>query len=478
MNRRDFLASSTLAAGSASLWFSGYAAPEALAEDVQETRQKYANRKPLCDMASYVAPACPTLRVGYVGLGNRGWASLKRLAQMKNVEIRAICDCYEYPVTRALESLKEFGCPTPETYFESKEVWKKLCERPDLDYIYVGTPPYCHTEMALYAMECGKHVGTEVPIAQTLSECWSLVETSERTRRHCVMLENCVYDFFEALTTHMAVQGAFGEIIHGKGAYDHFGGDWMFVEPQPPLSKESAPYYGILLALGDGNRYPTHGFGPICKAMKIHAGDRIDYLTSMGTRDFQTAERMNALAADGNPYFAPFRNRKFCGNLNSSLLHTVQEKTIQVDYNTRNPRPYSRIHELVGEKGYVRKYPIETICDEKGTPFTDEKMEAVREQHTPELLRHVGETAKRFGGHGGMDFTIDWRVVDLLRNGLPMDLSVYDGVLWSALTPLSEWSVQHRSAPIDVPDFTCGNWQTGTPIDLSLRGGGNTEMKN
>ena len=480
MNRRDFFcsASAAMAAGAAGVPFlSGYSGVEALAEDVKTVQQEFASRKSAFNMASFADKPYPTLRVGYIGLGNRGWASLKRLAQMKNVEIRAIGDCYEYPIRRAQESLKQYGCAPAAEYFASKEVWKDLCQRDDLDYIYVGTPPYCHAEMAAFAMECGKHVGTEVPIAQTLTDCWKLVETSERTRRHCVMLENCVYDFFEALTTDMAIKGVFGEIVHGQGAYNHFGGDWMFKEPMPPLSKESAPYYGIILAMGQGNRYPTHGFGPVCKAMRIHSGDRIDYLTSMETRDFKTAQRMNDLAATGNPYFAPFKDKKFCANYNTSLLHTQNGKTITVEYNTKNPRPYSRLHTLVGEKGFAQKYPVETICYESGVPINEAQLAEVKEKNAPELIRHIGETSKRFGGHGGMDFTIDWRVVDCLRNGLSMDINVYDSVLWSSLTPLSEWSVLNRSNSIDVPDFTGGIWETNPPIDFSLRGGGTTELK-
>lgn len=469
--------SAAAAAGlTASEWLPGYASPEALAEDIQEMQLKYAQRKCLQNMAIYADKPYPTLRVGYIGLGNRGFASLKRLAQMEGVEIRAICDCYEYPVRRAQEALAALNYPKPDEYFESKEVWKDLCQRDDLDYIYVGTPPYCHAEMAIYAMECGKHTATEVPIAMTLSECWKLVETSEKTKRHCVMLENCVYDFFEALTIQMAQAGFFGEIVHGVGAYNHFGVGGLSTEPMPPLSKESAPYYSLRLNVGDGNRYPTHGFGPVCKAMKINSGDRIEYMTSMSTNDFNSSWRVKE-AAKGSAYFAPFKDKKFAGDYNTSLLRTVNGKTIAVEFNTKSPRPYSRIHQLSGTKGFAQKYPVETIANENGRVLTQEEMQTLREKYTPELIRHIGETAKKFGGHGGMDFTIDWRVVDSLRNGLPMDLSVYDGVLWSSLIPLSQWSVQNRSMPIDVPDFTGGTWKTNPILDLSLRGGGSTTLK-
>lgn len=476
MNRRDFAKNCSMAALSAALC--GYARAEEVVEDIAEMERRHAGRKPIFNMHGYAAPACPLLRVGYIGLGNRGFASMKRLAAMEGVEIRALCDCYEYPVRRAQEALSAAGCAAAAKYFQSKDAWREMIAREDLDLVYVTTPPYRHAEMAVGVMEAGKHAATEVPAAQTLTDCWRLVETSERTRRHCVILENCCYDPFEALTTNMAVAGALGEIVHGEGAYIHCGLDWLLQEPMPPLSKESAPFYGFQLNASRGNRYPTHGFGPVCKAMKIAAGDRPEFLTSVESDDFQTRALIDAAATDDNPYFRQFRGLTWGGNINTSLLRTARGKTMMVQYNTKNRRPYSRVHQLVGQAGFVQKYPVETICLDSETPLDDGAMNEVREKYTPELHRHILTTATEFGGHGGMDFTVDWRLCDLLRNGLAMDLDVYDAAFWSAVSPLSLYSVERRSDSVAFPDFTGGLWETNAPIDLSLRGGGNTKVRS
>lgn len=481
MKRRDFFKLTAAGAAAGSLWAGlSYTSAAELCEDIQEVSSKVKNRKQVFNMAGYAAPAYGNgLRIGYIGLGNRGLASLRRMARIEGVEIRAIADCYEYPIQCARDILKENGCAPAAEYFASKETWKDLCARDDLDFIYVATPPFCHAEMALHAMESGKHVATEVPVANNLTDCWKLVETSERTRKYCIMLENCLYDFFETFASNMALQGVFGEIVHGEGSYLHYGFHDIIKVPEPPKSLEAAPYYRAVKELGHGNCYPTHGFGPVCKAMRIGAGDRVDYLSSIESNDFRLRQTMNQLAEEtGNPYYDQFKNREYCGNVSSTILRTVKGKSLIVQYGTRNPRPYSRGYLLSGEFGFAQKYPQECICmNDSATPVEPEQLEELKAKYTPELIQHIGEVAKKFGGHGGMDFTMDWRLVDCLRSGIPFDLDVYDAVAWSCLTPLTLWSVLNRSNSIDVPDFTGGNWETNAPLDLSLRGGGKTGVR-
>ncbi|MDO5566113.1 MAG: Gfo/Idh/MocA family oxidoreductase, partial [Planctomycetia bacterium] len=411
------------------------------------------------------------------GLGMRGYASLKRLTRMKGVEVKALCDRYEYPVRRAQDYLKEIGAPPAVEYFTSDEVWKDLCARDDLDVIYVTTPPWCHAEMAIQAMLAGKHVATEVPAAQTMTDCWRLVDASEKMGKHCFILENCCYDFFEAMTMQMAQQGFFGEIVHGEGAYYHYQTDELRAQPEPPFDQQANPYYRVRMRAAKGNIYPTHGFGPIAKAMNLNTGDRVEYMSSVETNDFIFGGMIKEMAEKTNsPYFKQFVGKQFVG-INSTIMRTANGKTVFVDYNTTYARPYSRIHQLTGVKGFAMKYPTECICQGSITPFSPKKLEEVRKKYTPELHRYIGEMAKQFGGHDGMDFIEDWRFVNCLQNGLGLDLDVYDAVMWSSVTPLSLWSITHRSNSIDVPDFTGGNWKTNAPIDLSLRNGGrNTEV--
>ena len=436
------------------------------------------DRKSIFNMKSYAAPAISNIRVGYIGMGNRGLASMQRLAQFEGVEIRAIADCYEYPIERARQYLKSIDYPAPAEYYRDEESWRDLIERDDLDLIYVTTPQYLHSEMACAVMEAGKHAACEVPLGYTLADCWRLVETSEKTRKYCGILKNCCFDFFESLTINMALKGIFGEIVYGEGAYIHyFPTETIFQEPMPPLSKKGGYYRFAVGACNKGNRYPTHGFGPVCQALRINAGDRPSFLTSVETKDFTCGPEFEEILARGSEYHKQFAGIDFTGNMNTSLVKTQNGKVVKIQYDRTSPRPYSRIHMLSGTKGFVQKYPEPSrIYLDHSTPLSDEEMEAVREEHTPELIKFLAENAVKFGGHGGMDFICDYQLIDSLHNGLPLNISVYDGATWSAVTPLSLWSVTHNSYPIEFPDFTGGTWAENKPFDLSLRGGGTTKV--
>ncbi len=425
--------------------------------------------KQLFNMSGYAAPALETVRIGFIGLGNRGPNAVERMSFIEGVEIRALCDIRPERV-RVAEKLLENTRFSPVTYTGSENAWKKMCERDDLDLIYICTPWDLHTPMAVYAMEHGKHACTEVPAATTLEECWQLVETSEKTRKHCMMLENCCYDFFELLTLNMARQGFFGEIIHGEGAYLH---DLL----EGNFSKTK--YYDMWRLkqnFRNGNLYPTHGLGPICQIMNINRGDRMDYMVSTSGVDFSMSRMARKLAATDD-FYSPFADKTYRGNMNTSTIRTINGRTIMIQHDVSSPRPYSRIHQVNGTKAMALKYPLPSRISNGGDEWlTDEEYKAVEEQYTPAIVKKIGKMAREVGGHGGMDFLMDWKTIDSLRNGLPLDENVYDAALWSSIAPLSEWSVARRSASVDVPDFTRGSWETNTPVDITMKQGGNTKV--
>jgi hypothetical protein len=304
----------------------------------------------------------------------------------------------------------------------------------------------------------------------TIDECWQLVETSERTKKHCMMLENCCYDFFELLTLNMARQGFFGEVLHGEGAYIHNLLDLNF-------DKNG---YAEMWRLKEnqhrnGNLYPTHGLGPICQIMNINRGDRMEYLTSMSSNDFQMATIANELAAKDS-FFNEFATNHYRGNMNTTTVRTANGRTIMIQHDVTSTRPYSRIHQVSGTKGMACKYsdPRVSTSHEWLKP---EEMTKLEEKYTPEIVKRIGEMAKKVGGHGGMDFMMDWRLIDCLRNGLPLDQDVYDAAMLSAIAPLSEKSVANRSNSVNVPDFTNGAWKTNALVELTLKGGGTTGVK-
>jgi hypothetical protein len=163
--------------------------------------------------------------------------------------------------------------------------------------------------------------------------------------------------------------------------------------------------------------------------------------------------------------------------MDMQMIRTNKGRTIMIQHDISSPRPYSRIHLLSGTKAFAQKYPLEQIAF--GHDVVDEAgMKELQEKYQPEIVKRMGEMAKQVGGHGGMDFMMDWRMIDCLRNGLPMDMDVYDAAAWSCITPLSEWSIANGSAPIEIPDFTRGKWQTNRPVDITLNGGGTTQVRN
>ncbi len=462
-NRRDFLRNTLIGAGvlSTGLVSCTTAGNMSTASSAPRKRAQRFN------MSGYAAPKLDKVRIGIIGLGSRGPGAVERLSYIQNVEIVALCDQYGDRVDACQKILARHGLPKAVSYSGSKEAWKEMSERPDIDLVYITTPWALHTPMAVYAMEHGKHAASEVPAAISLDECWQLVETSEKTKKHCMQLENCCYDFFELLTLNMARQGFFGEIVHGEGAYIH---DLLSAN----FNKNGyAEMWRLKENFRNGNIYPTHGLGPICQIMNINRGDRMDYLTSLQSADFLMAAEAEKRAKEDN-FYAEFVGKKFRGNMSTTAIRTVKGRSIMIQHDVSSPRPYSRIHLVSGTKGVAQKWPAPARIATGHEWLKEEEVKALEEKFTPEIVKRMGEMAKQIGGHGGMDFMMDWRLIDCLRNGLPLDQNVYDAALWSSIAPLSMQSVANRSSSVDVPDFTCGAWETNAPVETTLKGGGTT----
>jgi hypothetical protein len=466
-NRRDFLKATGLSG--AGLLIGHSSRGESEMENSSNIISKD-DRKQVFNMTGYAAPAVETLRLGFIGLGNRGPGHLGNASLLAGVEIKALCDLRPTSIASAQKRMK--GNHKPDIYTGGQDEWKKVCERKDIDVIYIATPWHLHTPMALYAMEHNKHVCVEIPAATTLKECWQLVETSERTKKHCVMLENNCYDFFELMTLNMARQGFFGEIVHGECAYIHDLFDMNF----------SKTVYQDMWRLRqnasrNGNLYPTHGLGPISQIMNINRGDKMEYLVSMSSDDFMMGAKAKELASTDD-FYKPFADKKFRGNMNTSTIRTNSGRTIMLQHDVTSPRVYSRIHLVSGTKAAALKFPLPgkiSIGHRDWLP--ENELKALEEKYQPAIVKKVGDLAKQVGGHGGKDFLMNWRTIDLMRNGLPMDMDVYDAALWSSMIPLSEASVSSRSKAMDVPDFTAGKWKSNKPVDTSLERGGTTEIK-
>lgn len=410
------------------------------------------------DLVGFSVAPIETVRVGFIGLGMRGPSAVSRFTHIEGVEIKALCDLYPDRVEKTQGILERAGLPKAAEY-SGEEGWKALCDRDDLDLIYIVTDWLNHTPMAVYAMNKGKHVAIEVPAAMNLKECWDLVDTAEKTKRHCMMLENCVYDFFELTTLNMAQQGLFGEILHVEGSYIHnleqfwsaYQGNWRLDYNQH----------------NRGDVYATHGMGPACQLLDIHRGDKMNYLVAMDTKSVNGPKVVTKLTGEQKP---EFKN----GDHTLTLIRTENGKTMHIQHNVLTPRPYSRMYQLTATDGFANKYPVEgyTLNPEAVNSdqvpnhedlnahgfVSEETKKALMEKYKHPIHRELEEKAKKVGGHGGMDFIMDYRLIYCLRNGLPLDQDVYDAAEWSSMAELTAISMDNNSMPVEVPDFTRGAW--------------------
>lgn len=432
------------------------------------------------NMHNYAAPALETVRIGLIGIGSRGSGHVERFARIEGVEIKALCDIVPHRVDDAIASIEGYS---PDAYTDGEEAWKELCDRDDIDLVIIATPWELHAPQAVYAMEQDKHVGVEVPAAKTIEECWDLVETSERTRKHCMMLANSAYGDFNILTINMARQGFFGDIVHGEGAYIHdraAGGPDSF---RWDRDEDNNNWFGFRPwrleenANRNGNLYPTHGLGTICQAMDLNYGDQMTYMVSMSSDDFTLGPKMEELAA-ADDYYEQYVGRDLRGNMNTSIIRTHRGRTIMLQHDISSPRPNVRFNMISGTEAIAQGYPRppQIATGHEGW-VSEEEYASLEEEYRPEISNRIGEVAKDLGGHGGVDTMMSWRLIDCLRNGIPLDMDVYDAALWSCIAPLSEWSVANRSNSVAVPDFTSGAWKTNERnMDIELKRGGTTRI--
>lgn len=403
-----------------------------------------------------------TVRIAIIGIGMRGSEAVRRLMQVEGAKITVICDVVPEFLKDANNRLREAGHQEAVEY-SGTEDWMEVCRRDDVDLVYQCTPWLMHTPVAVYAMKQGKHAAIEVPAALSLDDCWQLVDTAEETRRHCMMLENCCYDFFEMATLNMARQGVFGELLHAEGAYIHDLRSLKFLD-----QKDGGYYKHWRLEYSkkhNGNPYPTHGLGPVAQILGINRGDRFDYLTSMSTKQVGLSlygeEKYGANSVEAKQEY-------LLGDMNTTLIRTVNGRTLKIQHDTTSPRPYDRLHLISGTKGMARKYPEEAIALEPNAHsyLKPEELKSLLSQYEHPLSQQIGEKARLVGGHGGMDFIMDYRLIFCLRNGLPLDQDVYDAAAWSSIVHLSEMSVGNRSQSIEVPDFTRGAWKEAKPLGV------------
>ena len=414
-------------------------------------------------VAGLKLPPLKTVRAAFIGIGARGSSHLGEMMSLDGVEVTALCDNHAPTLARALKRVADAKRPAPAAFGNGDQDYQRMLERDDIDIVIISTPWEMHARMCVDAMKAGKHAFVEVPAAVTVDECWELIDTAERTQKHCMMMENCCYGREELIALNMCRLGVLGELLHGEAAYLHDLRSQMHEVEHGTGSWRTYHYIKR-----NGNLYPTHGLGPVAQYMNINRGDRFDYLSTV------------ASPAIGRALYAKTKfpadhkwnkvSKWNCGDMNTTMIKTALGRSIMVQFDETSPRPYSRLNLIQGTKGTFAGYPTR-LAIQGETPSVHkwvegDKLKPYFDKYEHPLWKKMGETATKTGGHGGMDFLMLWRMVYCLRNGEPLDQDVYDAASWSVIGPLSEKSIANRSNSVDVPDFTRGRWQTTPPLGI------------
>ncbi len=421
------------------------------AKDSETTLESLINGPPPRDQSMINVPfkRYETVRLAIVGTGFRGRGMLREFLNVQGVQVTALCDIVLEKVLQAKAMVEKAGQKTPALYFKGDRAFEELVKRDDVDFVYIATPWEWHVPPALAGMNAGKHVGVEVPAAYTLADCWKLVQTSERTRRHCMIMENCCYDYDELMVLNMVRAGLLGELVHGECAYNHDLRGILFETRDEGLWRRRHH------TLRDSNLYPTHGLGPVANYMNINRGDKFDHLVAMSSGHWGLeAYRKEKLAADDPRQKEVYK----CGDYNTAIIKTAKGRTIMLQHNVSTTLQYDRIKLIQGTKGIFRDYPSRVFIDGHEGDHDWQNTDKFKDKYEHELWRKAGTIAREVGGHGGMDYIMCYRLIECMRSGLVPDMDVYDAAAWSVPGPLSEMSVAKGSTPVKFPDFTRGRW--------------------
>lgn len=449
--RREFLArTALLTAASAVTWNAGPARGQAGQDAL------------LAEDGLFRSTPLKHVRFGMIGVGDRGSTHVRLINLMPDAQIVAVADPHPPAAERAAAACRDAGKADPTLYTDSDEAYRQLLERDDIDVVIIATPWRWHHPQGVEAMRAGKHAFIEVPLALTADDIWDLVETSEQTQRHCMMLENVNYGRDELMALNLCRQNIFGELIHAEAAYIHDLRSQMN-DVEWGTGSWRTEYHAKV----NGNLYPTHGLGPVAQCMNLdRTEDRFDAITSMSSPAMGRPKYAREHLAQGHPH----RDLDYiCGDMSTSIIRTRLGRTIMIQYDTTSPRPYTRHNLIQGTNGCLAGFPTRIAVEDWGDTHTwieGEALEEVRAKYEHPLWVRMGHEAEAAGGHGGMDYLMLRRIVECLRDGDAMDQTVYEGASWSVVRPLSIDSVAGGGKPIEFPDFTSGRYKSIAPLAI------------
>ena len=393
--------------------------------------------------------AAKSVRLAFVGVGGRGTSLLSTSLQVDNVEIKAVCDISVLNATRACNMVVKFGHKKPDTYTKDEYSYKQLMDRDDIDAVIIATPWKWHTPMAVYCMKSGKYAGVEVPSSLTIDECWELVKVSEKTGKPCMMLENWSFRRDNLAVLNMIRKGLLGEIMHCHCAHSHDCIDHWFFDNKSGKDKWPAEY----LLKYNRDQYPTHSVGPVYSWMDIGCGDYLDTLTSTAT----ASKGINDMFVRNFGADHPGAKREYAqGDIVTTTIQTKKGKSIVINYDMQLPRPYDNRWLIQGTRGLYDEARESVYINGRSPKYHQWEPFAPYQKE----FEHKWWKDKVSGGHGGTDFIELKFFIEAARANTQTPLDVYDAVLMSCIVPLSGDSIATGSAPVKVPDFTCGKWKT------------------
>lgn len=397
-----------------------------------------------------------TVRVGVIGIGNRGDSMTIGWSAVPGATVVAVCDIRKDRATKMAANLQGRGRPRPSDFGGAADSYKTMLSTMDLDLVYIATPWEFHHEQGKAAMLAGAHVMVELPVATELDQLWDLVDTSEKTRKHLMLAENCNYGRNELAMLKMAHEGVFGDVTNGHGGYLHDLRDLLFAD-----GYYTDDWRRLWHTRSTASFYPMHGLAPIAAAMDINRGDRMKTLTATATPAKGLADYRALKVPKGH---RSWNEEYINGDLVTCMISTEKGRIIRAEHDVSTPRPYSRINSLAGSRGIFEDYAgggstgarVYMEPDHGGHAWRD--FAPSRDTFDHWLWQDVGDDAAANGGHGGMDYILQWRTVQCMRAGIAPDIDVYDSAAWCAPVPLSSASLADGGRPVEIPDFTRGGW--------------------
>ncbi len=421
-------------------------------------------------MGDFIAPKLNNVRIAFIGVGHRGGGHLSYLANIPGTEVVAISDLYEDKVKQSLKTVHQLTNYNQhnniETYWGSEIKWKIMLQEVKPDAVFISTNWKNHAPMAIESMKNGAHAFVEVPLATSIKDLWSIIDTSERTQRHCMMMENVNYGRTELMYLNMCRNGLIGDFLHAEAAYIHEL-RWQMNEVDRGTGSWRTPQY----AFGKGNLYPTHGLGPVAQYMSLaRTDDNFKSLVSYSSPALGRAIHAKKNFSDDHKWNQlDYKN----GDMNTSIIKTVMGRTIMVQWDETSPRPYSRLNLIQGTKGVLAGFPtrmaieggLDGLSDDHHEWIEGNQLEKVYQKYDHPLYNRLNKKSEG-SGHGGMDGIMRYRIIECLQKGLSLDQNVYEGAFWSAVTELSGRSIDQNGAPQQFPDFTRGNWKSTKPLGI------------